>query len=203
MMMKENRTGSPSPLASSMTTEPAVVTLLRYASPCGTLVLGSLDGKLCMCDWLVSGHHERIVSRLRRTLHAEFRELAAAEMLPTDEFREQPSPVTLQAAAQLDEYFSGQRKTFSLPLLFVGTDFQQRVWRALLTIPYGHTLTYAQLASRIAQPRAVRAVANANGANALSIFVPCHRVIGSNHTLTGYAGGLNAKRRLLVAEKCM
>lgn len=189
MMMEENRAASPSPLAPRMTTEPAVVTLLRYESPCGTLVLGSLDGKLCMCDWLVSGHHERIVSRLRRMLHAEF--------------REQASPVTLQAAAQLDEYFAGRRTAFSLPLLFVGTDFQQRVWRALLTIPYGHTLTYAQLASRIGQPRAVRAVANACGANALSIFVPCHRVIGSNHTLTGYAGGLNAKRRLLMVEKCM
>lgn len=203
MMMEENRAASPSPLAPRMTTEPAVVTLLRYASPCGTLVLGSLGDKLCMCDWLVPGHHERIVSRLRRTLHAEFREQAAAEMQSDAEFREQASHVMLQAAAQLDEYFEGRRKTFSVPLLFVGTDFQQRVWRVLLTIPYGHTLTYAQLADRIGQPRAVRAVASACGANALSLFAPCHRVIGSNHTLTGYAGGLNAKRRLLMAEKCM
>ncbi|MDE5827293.1 MAG: methylated-DNA--[protein]-cysteine S-methyltransferase, partial [Duncaniella sp.] len=86
------------------------------------------------------------------------------------------------------------------PLLFVGTEFQKKVWDGLMTIPYGTTLSYLELAGRLDIPSAVRAVANANGANGISIFAPCHRVIGSDHTLTGYAGGLDAKRYLLTLE---
>lgn len=105
-----------------------------------------------------------------------------------------------QAAAQLDEYFAGKRKAFSVPLLLVGTDFQKAVWQELQNIPYGAAITYAEEARRIERPEAVRAVANANGANALSIFVPCHRVIGANGMLGGYAGGADAKRWLLEME---
>ena len=90
---------------------------------------------------------------------------------------------------------------FTVPLLFAGTDFQQKVWRLLQEIPYGSTLTYAGLAAGLGMPGAVRAVANANGANALSLFVPCHRVIGADGSLTGYAGGTDAKKYLLDLER--
>ena len=101
---------------------------------------------------------------------------------------------------QLNEYFAGQRKEFSVPLLFVGTDFQKTVWNELLKIPFGRTISYGEMARHIGMPQAVRAVANANGANSISIFAPCHRVIGSDHSLTGYGGGLSAKRFLLELE---
>ncbi|MBS1941707.1 MAG: methylated-DNA--[protein]-cysteine S-methyltransferase, partial [Bacteroidetes bacterium] len=89
---------------------------------------------------------------------------------------------------------------FDLSLRMVGTDFQQRVWKALLAVPYGTTMSYAELTAKVAEPTAIRAVAAANGANALSILVPCHRIIGSNGEMTGYAGGVGVKRRLLGLE---
>lgn len=157
-----------------------------YPSPCGMLTLGSLDGRLCLCDWPSEERRKRIALRLRKWLQADM--------------EEGPSAVTDEAARQLDEYFAGQRRTFSVPLLFAGTDFQQSVWNELLRIPYGHAVSYGEMAQRMGMPRAVRAVANANAANAISIFAPCHRVIGSDGTLTGYAGGIGAKRRLLCLE---
>lgn len=113
------------------------------------------------------------------------------------------SPVIELSVAQLDEYFSGKRHDFDIPLLFAGTDFQKMVWNALLDIPYGMTVSYSEMARRIGRPEAVRAVANANGANAISIFAPCHRVIGSDRTLTGYGGGLDAKEYLLKIENAL
>ncbi|VXC38587.1 Methylated-DNA--protein-cysteine methyltransferase [Pseudomonas sp. 8Z] len=101
---------------------------------------------------------------------------------------------------QLDEYFAGQRRQFELRLAPRGTTFQQAVWQALLAIPYGSTCSYSQLAEVIGRPNAVRAVGSANGANPISIIVPCHRVIGRNGSLTGYAGGLPRKQRLLELE---
>ena len=106
-----------------------------------------------------------------------------------------------QAARQLDEYFAGRRRVFDLPLLTVGTPFQRAVWELLTEIPFGETRSYAWLAAQLGHPRAVRAVAAANRANALSIFIPCHRVVGSDGSLTGYAGGLVAKRLLLGLEQ--
>ena len=101
---------------------------------------------------------------------------------------------------QLDEYFAGARTTFDVPLAAGGTPFQQRVWAELARIPYGRTVTYGELASRIGSPGAARAVGAANGLNPISIVVPCHRVIGSTGTLTGYAGGVERKRFLLDLE---
>ncbi len=115
----------------------------------------------------------------------------------------QPSdnaPILLAARCQLDEYFTGARRRFDLDLEFTGTEFQQRVWRALLTIPYGETRSYRDIAVQIGNPTAVRAVGAANGKNPLSIIAPCHRVIGSSGQLTGFAGGLEAKRILLRQE---
>lgn len=110
------------------------------------------------------------------------------------------SPLLDAAEAQLREYFAGARRTFDLPLAPHGTAFQQRVWTASRTIPYGETRTYGELAAAIDSPNASRAVGMANHRNPIPIIIPCHRVIGANGTLTGYAGGLEIKRRLLALE---
>jgi methylated-DNA-[protein]-cysteine S-methyltransferase len=106
-----------------------------------------------------------------------------------------------EAAGQLEEYFAGRRTAFDLPLALAGTPFQQRVWAALGKIPYGETISYGQLADRIGQPTAARAVGLANGRNPIGIIVPCHRVVGSGGDLTGYGGGLERKRYLLGFER--
>jgi methylated-DNA-[protein]-cysteine S-methyltransferase len=105
-----------------------------------------------------------------------------------------------EAAEQLEEYFVGKRRMFTLRTQAAGTDFQRRIWQALCTIPYGETWTYTQLAAAVGRPDAVRAAGAANGKNPISIVVPCHRVVGSNGSLTGYAGGLARKRFLLDLE---
>ena len=166
-----------------------IITIITrtYESPCGTLILGSYNDKLCLCDWQAAKHREQAANRLRRLLDAEF-------MVGT-------TPVIEAAVTQLDEYFARTRHDFDIPLMFVGTEFQTEVWNALLEIPYGTTISYRELALQIGMPKAVRAIANANGANSISIFAPCHRVIGSDHALTGYRGGLAAKEFLLHLEK--
>lgn len=163
-----------------------IIRTKRYESPCGILMLGSFGGKLCLCDWQVEKHRDHVDRRLKRILCAEF--------------EEGTSEVIDEASEQLGEFFAGKRKEFSVPLLFVGTDFQQTVWNELLKIPFGRTISYGEMARRIGMPKAVRAVANANGANSISIFAPCHRIIGSDRSLTGYGGGLPAKKFLLELE---
>lgn len=111
------------------------------------------------------------------------------------------SAVMVAAAAQLKEYFDGSRKTFDIPLLFAGTEFQNLARKELLNIPYGTTISYTEQAQRISRPRSVRAVASANATNPVSIIVPCHRVIGVNGSLTGYGGGVDIKRMLLDFER--
>ena len=110
-------------------------------------------------------------------------------------------PTLLEAERQLIEYFDCKRESFSLPLDFVGTEFQKRVWNALLSIPYGETRSYGDIARQIGNPKAVRAVGAANGRNPISIIAPCHRVIGTSGSLTGFAGGLKTKAQLLSLEK--
>ncbi len=110
-------------------------------------------------------------------------------------------PVLVETEAQLRDYFAGTRDRFDLPLDMAGTDFQKRVWAQLLAIPFGETRTYGEIARAIGSPNAVRAVGGANGRNPISIVAPCHRVIGGNGTLTGFAGGLEAKRYLLAHER--
>ena len=110
-------------------------------------------------------------------------------------------PMLLKVKQQLAQYFAGQRQQFNLPLDFQGTDFQQRVWRALLTIPYGETRSYKDIALQIGNEKAVRAVGAANGRNPISIIAPCHRVIGSGGALVGFAGGLDKKQILLSLEQ--
>ena len=158
----------------------------KYEAPCGTLLLGSFGDRLCLCDWQTEKHQKRVGNRLCRLLDAEFEE-GSSEVLD-------------RTINQLDEYFKGNRREFDIPLLFVGTEFQTKVWHTLLARPYGKTVSYGEMARWIGLPKAVRAVANANGANSISLLVPCHRVIGSDHSLTGYGGGLAVKEYLLKLE---
>ena len=148
--------------------------------------MASVGDELCLCDWNFMPCVERNKRRLVRLLNAEF----VAES----------SDVLEQTKKELDEYFAGKRKTFDILLHPVGTDFQQQVWQALLEIPYGETRTYKEIAQRVNNLKGIRAVAQAIGANGISILIPCHRVIGTNHSLTGFAGGLQAKRLLLETE---
>ena len=166
-----------------------IVNIQHYDSPCGELVLASVDGELCLCDWNGMPCAERNKRRLLRLLDAVF--------------KEEPSEVIEQTKRQLDEYFAGTPRVFDIPLHPVGTDFQKAVWSALLEIPYGEVRTYMDIARRVDNVRGVRAVAQAIGANGIGIIIPCHRVIGSDNSLTGFAGGLETKRRLLELEGSM
>lgn len=159
----------------------------RYASLCGRLLIGDCEGKVCLCDWDLPLRTVQVVERVSRILDAEC--------------VEGKTPLIECVIVQLEEYFEGKRSEFDLPLVVAGSDFQQRVWRELQQIPYGEAISYLQLANRIGRPRAVRAVASACRANAMSIIIPCHRVVGGNGSLTGYAGGLDAKQFLLDLER--
>lgn len=114
--------------------------------------------------------------------------------------QEDSFPIFQSVKEQLERYFAGDAVQFDVPIAAKGTPFQQSVWHALTTIPYGETWSYAQLADAIGNPKAVRAVGLANGKNPVSVIVPCHRVIGKNGKLTGYAGGIERKQRLLTIE---
>ncbi|RYY03699.1 MAG: methylated-DNA--[protein]-cysteine S-methyltransferase [Gammaproteobacteria bacterium] len=160
-----------------------------YKTKYAEFILGSFDNQLCMLDYRYRKSRDAVDTRIKRGLGAEF--------------TEQDDDVLNLARTQIDEYFSGARKEFNLPLLTVGTEFQKLVWDALVKIPYGTTSTYLQLARQISNEKAVRAVAAANGANSMSIIIPCHRIIGSDGDLTGYAGGLPVKKRLLQLEGCL
>ena len=143
-----------------------------FPSPVGLLRLESADGKtLCAVR------------------------LTAARTAP-----ECPCPVLTETTRQLTEYFAGQRQTFTLPLAATGTPFQQRVWAALRAIPYGQTRSYGQIAAAVGNPKACRAVGMANNRNPIMIIVPCHRVIGADGSLVGYAGGVHIKEYLLRLE---
>ena len=162
------------------------INIQTFKSSVGELLLGSYDGKLCLADWKYRRMRTTIDKRLQVGLNAEY--------------VEERSEVIEQTITQLKEYFTGERKSFDISLLTVGTDFQKSVWQGLMKIPYGTTASYLELAKNIGNDKAVRAVASANGANAISILIPCHRIIGSNGELVGYAGGLPAKKKLLELE---
>jgi methylated-DNA-[protein]-cysteine S-methyltransferase len=157
------------------------LTSTRYDSPVGTLTLVGSDEGLRAVIW-PDGRLDRVG-------------LAGENLTPGD------APVLDATAGQLDEYFAGTRTTFDLPLDLQGTPFQLAAWQALAAIPYGETRTYGQQADRIGRPTAVRAIGAANGRNPVSIVLPCHRVIGSNGSLTGFGGGLEVKAALLELER--
>ncbi len=158
-----------------------------YKTKYGEFILGSFDDRLCLLDFRFRKMRTTVDNRLKKGLNAEYIEA--------------DSDILKKTRQQLQEYFSWQRKDFDIPLLTIGTDFQKAVWKALVEVPYGQTSTYLDLAKIIHNEKAVRAVANANGANAIGLIIPCHRIIGSNGKLVGYGGGLAVKERLLKLEQ--
>jgi methylated-DNA-[protein]-cysteine S-methyltransferase len=152
----------------------------------GELILGSYLDRLCLCDWRNRETRRNIDERIKNGLQAVF--------------SEGDSPVIDEAKKQLEAYFAGQRRDFDLPMRLVGTPFQLRVWEELQRVPYGHTETYRAIARQLGNEMAFRAVASASAANAISLFIPCHRIIGSKGELVGYAGGKETKERLLLLE---
>ncbi len=163
------------------------INIQRHRTEIGGVVLGSFRGRLCLLGFGGREVRRTVEDRIKKTLNAEF--------------VERDGKVLEKTRRQLDEYFKGLRRKFDIPLLMVGTDFQKSVWKALMSIPCGATSTYGQIAEDIGNPRVVRAVGSACGANPISIIVPCHRVLGSNGELVGYGGGLSLKRRLLELEQ--
>ncbi len=152
----------------------SLIHTVHYASPLGVLQLQEEDGKLTSVLFT--------------------NDSAVEETEPTS------SAVLHETIQQLDEYFSGRRKTFDLPLNPSGTGFQQKVWQQLLQIPFAETITYLHMAKRLGNVKSIRAAASANGKNPLAIIIPCHRVVGADGKLTGYAGGLQRKQWLLEHE---
>ena len=152
-----------------------IIYLHRYHSPCGGLLIGECEGRLCLCDWDVPERREGVINRVINGLDAKCANYC--------------TPLIDCAITQLDKYFKGARKGFDLPIIFVGTDFQRRVWQKLQQIPYGETASYSQLAIMIGNPQAVRGVGSASRA-----------IIGRGGSLTGYAGGIAAKHYLLSLE---
>ncbi len=157
-----------------------------FDTPVGKMIAGSTDEGICLLEFTD-----------RRMLNTEFKILK--KYLRTD-INEGISPYIEKVVSELDEYFRGGRKDFSVPLVYTGTDFQKKVWDELLKIPFGSTRSYSRQAEVLGNAGSVRAVANANGMNKISIIVPCHRVIGENGSLTGYGGGLWRKKWLLDHE---
>lgn len=162
------------------------IIIKEYKSPAGVLLLGSFKEKLCLCDWKYRKMRKTIDSRIQNLLKADYIEGSSA--------------IIVECEKQLNEYFEKKRDVFQIPLLQAGSQFQTLVWNELIKVPYGSTATYRELAIKMDKKDAIRAVASANGANALAIIIPCHRIIGSNGDLVGYAGGLNAKEKLLNLE---
>lgn len=160
-------------------------------SPFGELILGAYNGELLLCDWKYR--------KMRTTIDKRIKEGLGLTDIDS-RIRGNDTEIIEETKQQLAQYFEGERTEFDLPIRTIGTDFQKEVWIALQQIPFGETRSYLQLSQELGNPKAIRAVAAANGANALSIVIPCHRIIGSNGELTGYAGGLNAKKKLLELE---
>ncbi|MBF4984962.1 methylated-DNA--[protein]-cysteine S-methyltransferase [Nonlabens mediterrranea] len=157
-----------------------------YKSSLGDILIGIYENQLCILDWQYRKQRDAIDMRVTKLLATSF-------IIEHHQLHD----IVIE---QLEEYFTKKRKHFNIPLLFTGTDFQKEVWNELLNIPYGQTISYLTLSRKLQKEKAIRAVASANGANAISILVPCHRVIATDGKLTGYAGGLTAKKKLLQLE---
>lgn len=168
-------------------TDKDIVVTTRILTPLGPMLAGATDDGICLLEFIDRRMLETQVQRLKKVLKAEF----IPGTNPHFEILNQ----------QLEEYFEGTRQKFNVPLVTAGTEFQEKVWQALQEIPYGTTRSYKEQAERVGNPKAVRAVARANGDNRIAIIIPCHRVIGSDGGLTGYGGGLWRKRYMLDLEK--
>ncbi len=162
------------------------INVAYYKTKIGKLIIGSYDNKLCLLDFLYRKMRTTVDNRIKNYLKAEF--------------TSQEDEIIVETSKQIDEYLQGNRKEFNIPFLLLGSYFQKQVWNELLKVDYGETATYLGIAKRINNPKAVRAVASANGANAIALLIPCHRIIKSNGELGGYGGGLAVKKRLLNLE---
>ncbi|MCV6607721.1 MAG: methylated-DNA--[protein]-cysteine S-methyltransferase [Campylobacterales bacterium] len=163
------------------------INIQYYKNNYGNFILGSFNNQLCLLDFRYRKLRQSVDNRLKKGFNAVF--------------VEQDDSILEKTRQQLDEYFNQQRKDFDIPIITTGTDFQKKVWNTLLEVPYGTTSTYLELAKKIDNEKAVRAVASANGANSIALIIPCHRIIGSNGELVGYGGGLPLKKRLLKLEQ--
>src|SRR5512138_1281443 len=164
-----------------------MITTTKIETDLGIMIAGAVSDGICLLEFSD-----------RRMLKAEYRDLAKYFNTSIEEGE---SRHFIPLLTQLREYFEGSRKEFSLPLVTPGSEFQQAVWKELINIPYGTTRTYLEQSIALGKPGSIRAVANANGMNRIAIIIPCHRVIGSDGSLTGYGGGLERKRWLLDHEK--
>ena len=163
------------------------INIQYYKTKYAEFILGSFENRLCMLDFKYRKMRTIVDNRLKKYFEAEF--------------VEQDDEILKETRKQLDEYFDMRRKEFDIPIVTAGTDFQKSVWEALIKVQYGTTSTYLQIAKNINNEKAVRAVASANGANAIGLIIPCHRIVGSNGELVGYGGGLAFKKRLLKLEQ--
>jgi methylated-DNA-[protein]-cysteine S-methyltransferase len=163
-----------------------IIFIQYFQTVIGELIVGSFENQICVLDYRYRKMRLQIDQRLQTGLNAIY--------------FEKETSFLREAQLQITAYLNGTRKDFTLPIKMVGTPFQCIVWKALKTVPYGSTISYLELAKLIGNKKAVRAVAAANGANAIALMIPCHRVIGSNNKLVGYAGGLPVKKRLLQLE---
>jgi AraC family transcriptional regulator, regulatory protein of adaptative response / methylated-DNA-[protein]-cysteine methyltransferase len=163
-----------------------LIVITRILTPLGPMLVGGVDQGICLLDFIDRRMMETQLKRLKKVLRAE--------LVPG------AHPLFKQMEQQLQEYFAGERREFDVPLRLSGSSFQEKVWSGLMGIPYGSTRSYRQQAEALGMPKAVRAVARANGANSLAIIIPCHRVIGHNGELVGYGGGLWRKKYLLEHE---
>ena len=165
----------------------SIVNITPVETGLGLMIAGATNKGICMLEFADS-----------KLIELEFRQLKKIYNAP---LVDGDSPHFHTLRSQLEEYFKGERRNFDIPLDLAGTAFQKQVWLTLLKIPFGCTISYAKQANLLGKPSAVRAVANANGKNKISIILPCHRVIGSNGSLTGYGGGIWRKKKLLELEQ--
>lgn len=163
-------------------------------SPLGDMIACASEDGVCFMDFVDRKNFEKLFYSMVNRLDGEIIELLNKES-------KKPYDIIIRLEKELNEYFSGKRKEFTVPLIKTGTEFQNKVWDELIRIPYGKTISYKEEAERINQKNAFRAVANANGKNKLSIIIPCHRVIANNGKLSGYGGGIDKKEFLISLEK--
>ena len=163
-----------------------IIFIQYYKTSIGELIIGCFENQICVLDFRFRNMRSAIDQRIQSGLNAVY--------------LKKETPLITEARLQIKAYLNGTRKAFTLPIKMVGSPFQVSVWKALQNIPYGTTISYLELAKQIGDEKAVRAVATANGANAIALVIPCHRVIGSDNKLVGYAGGIPVKKRLLKLE---
>ena len=163
-----------------------MIEIQYHKAKIGELIIGSYKGKLCLLDFRYRRMRTTVDKRLKKELNCEF--------------IIKENPVLKETIQQIEEYLLGERIEFDIPILLLGSEFQKLVWKALIKVEYGTTASYLTIAKAIKNDKSVRAVASANGANSIALIVPCHRIIGSDGSLTGYGGGLAIKKKLLNLE---